>query len=244
LSLNYSLLEFIYYIYDFENCLYYYAETTVLLFTSRLITLNLHPRNNRSAALPLLTLILAGLSIFLSLYVQHPMLLPSYSFFGVSTSYFTEFTERLFFHPSLSHLISNISFFLLFGLPVEQIIGNFRYFVTLFFLVLTTLLMNSLNIDISQLYGMSALVSGVIGIYAIILPHRKIGMIIPLGIWPLAVQVPAIIVILIWILTQLFFYWQEGVASQVSWLAHIFGFATGVFCGIFLLYSRNYRHSQ
>jgi membrane associated rhomboid family serine protease len=73
--------------------------------------------------------------------------------------------------------------------------------------------------------GASGAIAGVIGAYLVMFPDRKVWVLLFVGI---PVKISAVIVLGLWILTQVLSYsaGQYGDA-EVAWMAHISGFFIG-----------------
>ena len=146
----------------------------------------------------------------------------------------TIFTS-MFLHGGWLHLISNLLALYIFGDNVEDRIGHRRYLV--FYLVcgliaaLTHVVLNSTSRV--PTIGASGAISGVLGAYFILYPRARVITLIPLFILPWFVEIPAVIYLGFWFLSQLF----NGALSVVSnaqpiggvaFWAHIGGFLAGV----------------
>jgi membrane associated rhomboid family serine protease len=139
----------------------------------------------------------------------------------------------LFLHGSALHLIGNMLFLFIFGDNLEDILGHSRYFI--FYLVCgvlaslahiyTALLFNN-NLRIPSL-GASGAISGILGGYLLLFPHRRVTVLI----LRFFTQVPALVAIGIWFVFQLI----SGLgmlpagpeAGGVAYGAHIGGFIAG-----------------
>jgi membrane associated rhomboid family serine protease len=84
--------------------------------------------------------------------------------------------------------------------------------------------------------GASGAIAGVLGAYLVIFPRARVLTLIPLGFFLRLTELPAVIVLGLWFVLQLF----SGVASLgartaeaggVAWWAHIGGFAVGLAVG-------------
>ncbi|MFO7760448.1 MAG: rhomboid family intramembrane serine protease [Thermodesulfobacteriota bacterium] len=137
----------------------------------------------------------------------------------------------MFLHIGLMHLIGNMLYLWIFGNNVEDAMGHGRF--TVFYLLcgiaaaLTqTLLQPSSAIP---MIGASGAVSGVLGAYLLLYPFARVTVIIPLGFFLQAFQLPASIVLVFWFLIQLI---SSGLNSSqeggVAFFAHIGGFIAGM----------------
>ncbi len=145
--------------------------------------------------------------------------------------YFTLITS-MFMHGGFGHLIGNMLYLWVFGDNLENRMGHGRYLA--FYLVTGVLaaLAHVFSVYITPgaelipMIGASGAISGVLGGNIILLPHRRITVL--LGIWPL--QVSALFALGMWIVFQFI----NGVGALggegdgVAYAAHIGGFIAGV----------------
>jgi len=141
----------------------------------------------------------------------------------------------MFMHGSLMHLLGNMLFLWIFGDNVEDDLGPVRF--TLFYLVtglaasvahvVSTFVLGD-NPFIPSL-GASGAISGVMGGYLILHPHRRVRVIIMRAL----TTVPAYVAVGLWFVFQLISAF--GVISQgpeagggVAFMAHIGGFIAGL----------------
>ena len=143
----------------------------------------------------------------------------------------------LFVHADWAHLLGNLVFLLIFGLPAERVLGSWRLLAL--FLVGGALanLATVLLIDTPDrlVIGASGAVSAVIGTYLALFPRAHLGVVLPLGLFLEFVRAPASLLIGIWGLLQVVFAYIGPAFGAVAWSAHIAGFAVGV---VFALLSR------
>ena len=75
--------------------------------------------------------------------------------------------------------------------------------------------------------GASGAISGILGAYLVLFPFARVKTLVCLGFFITIVRIPAVILLAIWILIQVF----SGVVSGdggVAWFAHIGGFVAGM----------------
>lgn len=143
----------------------------------------------------------------------------------------------MFMHGGIAHIAGNMLFLWIFGDNVEDRMGHLRYLI--FYLVcgvlaslahvLTTLMFAT---DPSSLLipslGASGAISGVLGGYIVLYPHRRVTAIV----FRFVTDVPAYVAIGIWFAFQLISSTSIlGAGSQlggVAYAAHIGGFVAGV----------------
>jgi membrane associated rhomboid family serine protease len=143
---------------------------------------------------------------------------------------------HMFLHGGWVHFLSNMWILFIFGDNVEDRMGHGRYIL---FYALAGLASGLLQAVVSPgsrvpAIGASGAIAGVLGAYFILYPAGRVLTFIPLFIFPWLVEIPAIIYLGFWFVTQLF----SGIASLnvagaanmggVAWWAHIGGFLFGV----------------
>ena len=141
----------------------------------------------------------------------------------------------MFMHGSLMHLLGNMLFLWIFGDNVEDDLTHARY--AAFYLV--TGVIASLSHVVSTFVfadnpfipslGASGAISGVMGAYLVLHPHRRVRVII----LRMLTDVPAYVAVGLWFLLQLisaFGVLGQGPQSGggVAFMAHIGGFVAGV----------------
>lgn len=135
----------------------------------------------------------------------------------------------LFMHASWLHLLGNLAFLLMFGLPAERALGGLRFlFLFLIGGALANLAASLLMGAPGQIIiGASGGVSAVIGAYLVLFPHARLGIVVPLGLWLEFVRAPAALLIGLWAMLQLIFTFVGPSFGAVAWWAHLGGFLFG-----------------
>ena len=136
----------------------------------------------------------------------------------------------LFLHADWAHLLGNLVFLLIFGLPAERAMGPWR-FLLLFLLggaVANLAAVLAIGAPDRVVIGASGAVSAVIGAYLALFPGARLGVVLPLGLFLEFVRVPAFLLIGLWALLQLLFAYSGPAFGAVAWPAHIAGFLFGV----------------
>lgn len=136
----------------------------------------------------------------------------------------------LFLHADWTHLLGNLIFLLIFGLPAERVMGPWR-FLLLFLLggvVANLAAVLVIGAPHRLIIGASGAVSAVIGAYLALFPRATLGIVVPLGLFLEFVRAPASLLIGIWALLQIVFAYIGPAFGAVAWAAHIAGFAFGV----------------
>lgn len=142
----------------------------------------------------------------------------------------------LFLHADWVHLLGNLVFLLIFGLPAERVMGPWR-FLLLFLLggaianLAAVLLIGAPH---RLIIGASGAVSAVIGAYLALFPRARLGVVLPLGLFLEFVRAPASLLIGIWAVLQVVFAYIGPAFGAVAWAAHIAGFGFGVAYALFV----------
>lgn len=143
----------------------------------------------------------------------------------------------LFIHVGWLHLIGNLLFLMIFGLPAERSLGSPRFL--LLFLVGGALanLAGALTLanTTAPIVGSSGAVSAIVGAYFALFPRARLGLVLPLGLFLEFVRVPAAALIGFWIGLQFLFTFVGPAFGAVAWWTHIAGFGIGI---LFALVSR------
>ena len=146
----------------------------------------------------------------------------------------TIFTS-MFLHGGWFHLFSNMLALYIFGDNVEDRIGHGRYLA--FYLIcgmiaaITHIAFNAAS-PVPTI-GASGAISGVLGAYFILYPSARIITLVPIFILPWIVEIPAIVYLGFWFLSQLFNGTLAIVAgaqafSGIAFWAHVGGFLAGL----------------
>jgi len=198
----------------------------------------------RSRTFPLinLTLIVANLLAFLYELQMDPAMLKEFIFtWGLIPTRFlsdpattwTTLFSSMFMHGGWFHIINNMWVLLIFGDNVEAGMGKMRY---LLFYLLSGVAAGLLQIYVLPasavpMIGASGALAGVLGAYLILFPRSRIASLVPILFIFTIVEIPAILFLLFWFVSQLYsglFAIQGGGGSGIAWWAHIGGFAFGV----------------
>jgi len=144
----------------------------------------------------------------------------------------------LFIHVTWLHLLGNLLFLVIFGLPGERALGSLRFLLLFVIGGIVANLIGALSLAGVRLpiIGCSGAVSAVVGTYVALFPRAKLGLVLPLGLYLEFVRVPAFLLIGMWVLLQLLFSYAGPSYGAYVWWAHIGGFVFGV---VFALFSRD-----
>jgi rhomboid family protein len=148
----------------------------------------------------------------------------------IPAPFWTTLLTSMFLHGGWLHLGGNMLYLWIFGDNLERVMGPLRFLV--FYLICgiaagaTHILFNMQSMV--PTVGASGAISGVLGGYLLLFPKNRVRVLTRGGI----MQVPAIVVLGIWIVLQLF----SGIGTiartsdsgGVAVMAHIGGFAAGL----------------
>lgn len=140
----------------------------------------------------------------------------------------------VFIHVDWLHLVGNLLFLAIFGLPAERALGPLRF---LLLFVLGGALSNLcavllLDVPRSVVIGASGAVSTLIGAYLALFPGARLGFVVPLGLFLEFVRTPASLMIGLWAALQLIFTFVGPGFGAVAWSAHVSGFVLGLSFGL------------
>jgi membrane associated rhomboid family serine protease len=143
----------------------------------------------------------------------------------------------MFMHGGIAHIAGNMLFLWIFGDNVEHRLGHFRYLI---FYLLTGVIASLAHVAITAMLateagsllipslGASGAISGVLGGYLVLYPHRRVTVIL----FRFLTDVPAYVAIGIWFAFQLISgLGILGGGSQqggVAYAAHVGGFVAGL----------------
>ena len=142
-----------------------------------------------------------------------------------------------FMHGGWSHLIFNMWFLWIFGDNVEDALGHVKFLV--FYLlcgVVAGLGQSILNFNsAAPMVGASGAIAGVMGAYLILFPRAKVKTLVFVVFIFFFMNIPAFVLVGIWLLTQFFStVTGAGAESGVAYAAHFFGALAGIGLGVFL----------
>lgn len=144
----------------------------------------------------------------------------------------TIFTS-MFLHGGWFHILSNMWILAIFGDNIEDRLGGGRYLI---FYLLSGTAAALLEVYLSPsnnlpMIGASGAIAGVLGAYLILFPRARIVSLVPIIFIFTLVEIPAIIFLGFWFVSQLFSGWlalQGADMSGIAWWAHIGGFVFGM----------------
>ena len=139
----------------------------------------------------------------------------------------------MYLHGGFFHFLANMWTMWIFADNIEDVMGPIRFLVFYTFCGLAALGVHMFFNPHSPVpvVGASGAIAGVMGAYFLLYPHSKVLTLIPIFIFPLIVEVPAVVFLGIWFLVQ----FTSGVSSLsaqagqgIAWWAHAGGFVAGM----------------
>lgn len=146
----------------------------------------------------------------------------------------------MFMHGGWSHIIGNMVYLWVFGSSLEEACGHVR-FVIFYLLCGLGAGLGQAFVDPAStvpMIGASGAISGLLAGYMLVYPYNRVKLLVLL-VGFVRIRLPALVVIGLWILYQMYEMFAAAAAPQpqaggVAWTAHVGGFATGAVL-IFLL---------
>lgn len=136
-----------------------------------------------------------------------------------------------FLHAGWLHLVSNMVYLGVFGLPVERRLGAVAYAIVYFASALTGSLTYLLVQPHSETpaVGASGAIAGVIASHLVLFPGATLGSVAPMLFLRVVETTPTLVLLVVWLVTQLFSSVASlaGNTSLLGW-AHVGGFASGL----------------
>src|SRR5690606_31651643 len=150
-----------------------------------------------------------------------------------NTETWVNILTSMFLHGGWFHLLSNMWILIIFGDNIEDKLGSIRYLIFYLFSGTAAALLQVFFDPISSvpMIGASGAIAGVLGAYLILFPHSRIASLVPIFFVFTLVELPALVFLGFWFISQLFSGWfalQGADASNVAWWAHIGGFVFGM----------------
>ena len=161
------------------------------------------------------------------------------------------FFSHMFLHGGWFHLLSNLWILFIFGDNVEDRMGSSRYLVFYILGGITAGLLQTIlaaNPSIPAV-GASGAIAAVMGAYFLFYPRAQVNTLIPVFIFPWFIQVPAVVFLGLWFVSQLFSGFLSLVSAAgmqmggVAWFAHIGGFVFGLIMANIFTIGRKKPHS-
>lgn len=141
--------------------------------------------------------------------------------------------SSMFLHGGWFHILSNMWVLYIFGDNIEDRLGSLRYLI---FYLLSGIAAALLQVFVVQgssvpMIGASGAIAGVLGAYLISFPRSRIASLVPILFIFTIIEVPAVLFLVFWFISQLYsglFAMQGSAGSGIAWWAHIGGFIFGL----------------
>lgn len=157
---------------------------------------------------------------------------------GLDVGDMRDILTSMFLHAGWFHLLGNMLYLWIFGDNIEDRLGHLRYL--LFYLAggVFAAFAHYFTNPYSAIptVGASGAIAAVLGAYLVIYPQSRIYTFIPIGFFARLTLVPAVVVLTLWFIMQLFSgVGSLGLGDQVgtAYWAHIGGFVFGLLIGLF-----------
>jgi membrane associated rhomboid family serine protease len=139
----------------------------------------------------------------------------------------------MFLHGGWLHLITNLWSLWIFGDNVEDRLGPLTYLVLYVGCGLVAGIVHLASSPHSEIptIGASGAIAGVMGAYFLLFPHARVVTLVPLLFYPLFFEVPAVLFLGLWFVSQLLsgaMIADQAAMGGVAWWAHVGGFAAGI----------------
>ena len=146
---------------------------------------------------------------------------------------FAPLVTHMFMHGGWLHIIGNMLYLWIFGDNVEDQMGSGPYLVFYLLCGFAAAIGQGL-VAPAAMVGASGAITGVLGAYLVMFPTARISTLVFLGIFISIYELPALVVIGIFMVLQV----VEGVAElrmaghpatqDIAYFAHVFGFVAGI----------------
>jgi membrane associated rhomboid family serine protease len=147
------------------------------------------------------------------------------------------FVTSMFLHGGIMHIAGNMLYLWIFGNNVEDIMGPFWFTVFYFacgFAASLAQVLASWGSNIPGI-GASGAIAGVLAAYLIFFPRARVDTLIFLGYFVTTRRLPAVLVLGLWFVLQLFngvLAFGATAGGGTAWFAHIGGFVAGLVLAI------------
>jgi membrane associated rhomboid family serine protease len=178
--------------------------------------------------------------------LPHDALNEFLTIYGVVPAYFSYPTlvTSMFLHGGWMHVIGNMWYLWIFGDNVEDRVGHGRFMV-FYLLCGVAAALGQVVVDPNSTLptiGASGAIAGVMGAYFVLYPRSRVLTLIPLIVLMPIVEVPAIVLLGLWFLMQLFNAGTIAMTTSsrgggVAFAAHVIGFVAGA-GGVFIFRKR------
>lgn len=151
--------------------------------------------------------------------------------------------SSIFMHGGWLHLLGNMLYLWVFGDNVESAFGSVKYLIFYLLCGLAaswTQILTDVN-SLTPVVGASGAIAGVMGAYLVMFPGATVRTLVFVFVFVTVVHLPAIILIGIWFLMQLFQgFASVGMDAGTAFWAHVGGLIAGAALAL-VFRGRNYR---
>ena len=145
---------------------------------------------------------------------------------------FVPLVTHMFVHGGWLHVLGNMLYLWIFGDNVEDALGS-AVFLGFYLTCGVVAAIGQGLFAAGPMVGASGAIAGVLGAYLLMFPTARISTLVFLGIFITVIDLPAIIVIGLFILVQVVDAFAElrlavPAAQHIAYLAHVFGFVAGM----------------
>jgi membrane associated rhomboid family serine protease len=145
---------------------------------------------------------------------------------------FVPLVTHMFVHGGWFHVLGNMLYLWIFGDNVEDALGS-AVFLGFYLLCGVVAAIGQGLFAAGPIVGASGAIAGVLGAYLLMFPTARISTLVFLGIFITVIDLPAIIVIGLFIVVQIVDAIAElriavPAAQHIAYFAHVFGFVAGM----------------
>ena len=150
------------------------------------------------------------------------------------------FLTSMFLHGGWLHIIGNMWALWIFGDNVEDRMGSVRFVIFYLLCGLAAGVVHWFTNPGSTIptVGASGAIAGVMGAYFILFPYARVIVLIPILFFPFFFELPAVVYLGFWALSQVFtgaLMADARVVGGVAWWAHVGGFSAGIVLQFFFI---------
>jgi len=139
----------------------------------------------------------------------------------------------MFMHGGFMHILGNMLYLWIFGNNIEDVLGRFWFII---FYLLCGFAASAAQVVMSwgssiPGIGASGAIAGVLAAYLLFFPTARVDTLIFLGLFARIAALPAVLVLGLWFVLQLFngaLSFGISESGGVAWFAHIGGFVAGL----------------
>jgi membrane associated rhomboid family serine protease len=194
---------------------------------------------NYSETAPVITILLIGINVTVSLFVWSGGALDSMiQKFGFTPTLALHYPEVLitsiFLHANFLHLLSNMWFLWIYGDNIEDKFGRIPYIALYLGSGIAGNLAHALFTGLAMdmpVIGASGAVAGIMGSYLVCYPTAKIKTLFLLVFYPIIFALPAGIILGGWMVWEFYSAIVAGAGDPVAHWAHVGGFIVGIAWG-------------